>query len=127
MNRWLSTPALSMRTLKSESSSNGAGFLRSTCTSNPAEVAATTKIAMASSETPVLATCCSPRIKLTAIENNVIMPSGSKECVPCFEAVSGSIFHAMNAAANATGRLRKKIQRQPNVSMSKPASDGPVI
>ena len=55
------------------------------------------------------------------------MPIRSSEYVARSIGIWGKTFQAMNAAANATGRLAKKIQRQPMVSIRKPPKDGPVI
>ena len=116
-----------MRTRNSERSSSGAWALRSTCKSKPRKIAEARKAARAIKPTPDLATCCNPRISDTTVSSKVTMPRGSMEYSLLSLTVSGSTFHAIKAATRATGKLIKKIQRQPTESMRNPPREGPVI
>src|ERR1043166_6036696 len=125
--KWLKTPVVSTRTLKSLRSSRGALLFRSECRSKAKKIAETKKAAVAETLSPGLAICCKPKIKATTVKNRVTMPIESGEYFSLLPVVSARTFQDMSAAAKATGKFAKKIHRQPTVSIKKPPNEGPVI
>src|SRR5512145_3014888 len=113
-------------TRNNERSSSGAGLLRSKCNSNPRKIAAPRNTMTPNKVTPDLPICCKPKTSVTAVNSNVTMPIGSVEYVSLSLAVSGRTLQAIKAAATATGKFTRKIQRQPTLSMRNPPREGPV-